>query len=250
MRLTAVIILLFSTKLLSQVADFDQEHIESSLINFSKIDVSTEYYRFSELSEALYLVANGTIELNDISRLNIELSGTSYWNGGQLSFTAGDFNLAYSKNFYSNNLFDPGYQGLTASLKGIFPTGDSENPGLFGHFILEPSIFYSWLLKNEKFFISNQWRFFLPLIDANHNDDPPLFLRFEPKFGYESKKIWASITMDNRMVFNRDEYVLHGRLDFGLKLTDKFGITSFYTHRLVGNVLFERYAGLGIYNIF
>ena len=242
-------LLTFFFSLWSQEEDFDYEHIQSSLVNFSRISANLEYYEFNQLTEALYLVSNGTFELNDFSRVNIELIGTSYWNNGEQSYSLGDFSLTYARNFYSKMLFEEGFQGFTAALKSIFPTGDSENIGLFGHIILEPSLYYSWLLNNEKFFISNQWRMFLPLIDINNNDDPPLFLRFEPRFGYEDDNFWTSLTLDNRIVFNRDSYVLFSRLDFGIKVTEKLGFNAFYTHRLIGNVLFEIYTGIGFYTI-
>lgn len=242
-------ILLSGLNVKAQIEDYDDEHIQSSLVNFSKFNINAEYYEFNQLTEALYLVSNGTFELNDFSRINIELIGTSYWNNGQQSYSLGDFSLTYARNFYSKMFFEEGFQGFTAAVKTIFPTGLSENTGLFGHIILEPSLYYSWLLDNEKFFISNQWRLFLPVIDVNKNDDPPLFLRFEPRFGYEDQRFWASLTMDNRLVFNRDTYVLFSRFDFGFKITEKFGFNGFYTHRLIGDVLFQKYAGIGFYKI-
>lgn len=241
--------LVTGSKVTAQIEDFDDEHIQSSLVNFSRFNFNTEYYKFNQLTESLYLVANGTFELDEFSRVNVELIGTSYWNGGEQSYSLGDFSLSYARNFYSKMYFEGGFQGFTVALKTIFPTGNSENAGLFGHIMVEPSIYYSWLLKNEKFFISNQWRVFLPLIDVNKNNDPPMFLRYEPRFGYEDEKIWISMTLDNRFVFNRDSYVLFGRFDFGVKVTEKLGFNAFYTHRLIGDDLFEKYIGLGIYKI-
>lgn len=242
--------LILSTGLCAQEEDYDEEHIESSLPNFSNFNINLEFYQFNGNEKALYLVANGIIEFGNSDYLEVELSSAYYTRNGDEQYTLGDFNFAYSKNFYSKSYLSSGFQGITPAVKVIIPTGNPDYSGLFGYWIAEPSLYYSWLLKNEKLFFSNRWRAFLPGIQAKDASKPPVLIRFEPRFGYENKHFWTSITLDNRYILNQGEYVLFFRLDGGYKLNKKSGLSFFYTERIYNNVLFKRYTGLSFYYIF
>lgn len=247
--LISLLLLLCFKSYAQLVEDYDESHIESSLPNFSGFNVNTEFYNFNVSEKAFYLVGNGKIEFGDRDYVNIELIGASYRRDSQQHSTAGDFNISYTRNYYSKNFLDSGFQGVSPTLKIILPTGNADYAGLFGYWIVEPSVYYSWLLKNEKFFISHRWRAFLPLIDVKNVADPPQLIRFEPRFGYENNKFWISITLDNRIILNQGEYVLFYRLDGGIKLTKNSGFTIFFTQRIFNDVLFEKYAGIGYYHI-
>jgi len=250
-----LILLMLSFNLLvievyAQEEDYDDEHITSSLPNFSSFNINPEFYQFNSNESAYYLVSNGTFEFGNSDYLNIELVGAYYTRDGDQDFTLGDFSVTYAKNFYSKKHLSSGFQGITPSLKVIMPTGNPDFAGLFGYWIAEPSLYYSWLLKNEKLFFSNRWRAFLPAIEAKDAAEPPLFIRFEPRFGYENKKFWASVTLDNRYIINQEEFVLFYRLDGTYKLNESSGLTLFYTERIYNSVLFQHYTGLSFYYIF
>ena len=68
-----LVLAIFCIETYAQNEDYDEEHIESSLANFSGLSLSTEYYRFSENETAWYFVANGKIEFGDSDYLNLEL---------------------------------------------------------------------------------------------------------------------------------------------------------------------------------
>lgn len=229
--------------------DFDNGHIESSLPNFSEFSISTEYYEFRSQETAIYLVSNGRIEFGNSDYLNLEISGARYDLNGSISYGLGDFNISYTKNLYSGKFHSKGFQGLSGSFKLLIPTGNSDYPGLFGHWIIEPSIYYSWLLGNENWFIGNRWRVFTPFKNRTDIAEPPNFIRFEPVFGYENGNFWTSITLDNRWVYNMDAYVLYYRFDLGIKTFEKSGFQAFFTNRIHGEVLFRTYAGIGYYHI-
>ena len=129
-------------------------------------------------------MVNGNLEFGNSDYVNFELIGSRYDIDGNPGYTAGEFSISYTKNFYSEEFLDSGFQGVSPTIKLILPTGNADYAGLSGHWILEPSLYYSWLLTNEKFFISNRWRAFLPLIDVQNATEPPSFLRFEPRFGF------------------------------------------------------------------
>lgn len=252
MRIYFLLLLFFavSSTCVGQEGDYDDEHIESSLSNFSSFNINPEFYQFNGDERAIYLVANGKIEFGSSDYINVEFIGANYTKDGNRGYTFGDFSLAYTKNFYSSKFLNRGFQGISPTFKAIIPSGNPEYSAIFGYWIAEPSIYYSWLLNNEKFFISNRWRAFLPLIEAKESSEPPLFIRFEPRFGYENKKIWTSITLDNRLIINQEKFVLFYRLDGGYKINENSGISFFYTERIYNNVLFRRYAGLSYYYIF
>lgn len=250
MILPSIFLLILGTNVYGQYEDYDNEHIESSLPNFSGFHTNAEYYRFNEQERAVYLLINGNLEFGNSDYVNVELIGTRYRIDGSTHYSAGDFSISYTKNFYSRHFLDSGFQGVSPSLKVILPTGNADYTGLFGYWIVEPSLYYSWLLKNEKFFVSNRWRMFLPLIDVRDAGEPPEFLRFEPRFGYEDNRLWTSLTLDARVIFNQDEVVLFYRLDGGLKINDSSGLSAFYTERVVSSALFKVYAGIGYYYLF
>lgn len=251
MKYFCVLFLLLATiQLRAQVEDYDEEHIVSSLVNFSSLNTSLEFYEFNGGESAISLVANATFEFGQSDYVNVELIGARYSREGQIQYTQGDFSISYSKNLYSKYFLDPGFQGWAPSLKVVLPTGDPDFAGLFGHWIAEPSVYYSWLLNNEKFFLSNRWRLFLPLINVSDAAEPPRQIRFEPRFGYETDAFWTSVTLDNRWVFNQDAYVLFYRLDGGYKIDENSGISLFVTQRIVNTVLFKFYAGFAYYHLF
>lgn len=241
---------LLGQKAAAQYEDYDEEHIESSLPNFSGFHVNMEYYKFNDSENATYLVGNGKIELGDRDYINIELIGAHYSRNGHQRFTPGDFSLSYTRNFYAKNFLDTGFQGWSPTIKLILPTGNAAYSGLFGHWILEPAIYHSWLLRNDRFFISTRWRAFLPIIQVDKGSEPPVFIRFEPRFGYENDRFWLSFTLDNRYITNQDEYVLFQRIDGAYKIARNRGLSFFYTQRIYNKVLFEIYAGVGYYHIF
>ena len=241
---------LFCIEGIAQIKGFDDSHIESSLTNFSSFYTNLEYYKFNDNEKSFYLLTNGTIEFGNSNYLNIELLAARYMKDETVGYTLGDFNLTYTKNFYSEKFLNPGFQGVSPSVKLILPTGKAHYSGIFGYWILEPAIYYSWLLANEKFFFSNRWKLFLPLVNVQQAAEPPLFIRFEPCFGYENEKIWASLTLDNRIVLNQDKFVLFYRLDGGFKINEKSGLSAFYTKRIHNTVFFNIYMGIGYYHIF
>ncbi|MCY1721577.1 hypothetical protein OU798_14570 [Prolixibacteraceae bacterium Z1-6] len=238
--------------ILSQIAraqevDYDAEHQESTLPNFSRVHSNFEFYSFNGGERAVHWVTNGKLELGDRDYLNLEMIWGYYNKEGKHAWTPGDFSLAYSRNYYSSKFGDSGWQGWSPTVKLILPTGNPEYAAIFGHWILEPSFQYTWLLNDDRFFIRNRWRVNFPLANTNDWPEPPIFLRFEPQIGFENSKFWASATMDNRMVFNMDAYVIFGRLDAGYKISKKSGINVFYTERLREKVLFKKYAGVSFY---
>lgn len=231
----------------AQDNDYDEEHIASSLTNFSRFQSSIEFYDMNANENALYWVNNAKIEFGDRDYLNIELIGAYYQKDDAYLWTPGDFNVAYSRNYYSKNFSNSGWQGASTSLKLTIPTGNAELAGLFGHWILEPSVQYGWLLSDERFFIKNRWRVVVPIANAGNYNEPPGFVRFEPQFGYEDKNMWISATFDNRLVYNMDAFVMFVRVDTGFKINDRMGINAFYTKRIKSDVLFNTYTGVGLY---
>jgi hypothetical protein len=146
----------------AQEEDYDDEHIESSLSNFSSFYTNSEYYQFNDTEKAIYILVNGKIEFGNSDYLNIEVLGARYLKDGIYCYTPGDFSLTYTKNFYSEKYQNSGFQGVSPSVKIILPTGKTDYSGIFGHWILEPAIFYSWLLTNEKFFSATDGGCFFP----------------------------------------------------------------------------------------
>jgi len=224
-----------------------EELQESTQPYFSRIHSNLEFYNFNANEHALYWVSNAKLNLGKRDYLNIELVGVYHQRSGESIWTPGDLNLTYTRDFSPADKPNKAWQGMSASAKLIMPTGSAGNAGLFGHWILEPTIQYSWRLRDERFFISNRWRYNFPLANTGDWSEPPIFIRFEPQLGYQDKKWSASVTLDNRTVFNRDAYVIFARVDVGYQLNSRMGINSFYTRRVRHTELFNTYAGVGLY---
>ncbi|TLX77079.1 hypothetical protein E9993_05190 [Labilibacter sediminis] len=214
-------------------------------INLSRMHSNLEFYQFNGNEHAIHSVTNGQLMFGKNDFVNIEIIGAYYNNDGQTYYTPGDFSISYRKDYSSKN--DGRWLGISPSVKLIIPTGDPKHSALFGHWILEPAIQYSWKLKNENFFISNRWRYNFPLANAGNWEEPPIFVRFEPQIGYNHEKWSTSFTLDNRMVFNQNAFVIFARLDASYKINDKIGINAFYTRRIRNTNLFNTYAGIGLY---
>jgi hypothetical protein len=250
MSFSLIVILTINSCLIAQDEDdIDVNHIESSLVNFSNINSNIEFYNFNSAQQSVQWVTNGTIEFGSSDYLNVEVIGTRHDTNGNSAIVLGDFSLAYTKNFYSGNYHDPGFQGWSPTLKFVIPTGNPNYPAIFGHWILEPSVKISWLLQDERFYVSARLRYNFPVSKSNTWPEPPILLRFEPQVGFENLKFWTSIGLDNRMVFNQDEFVMFGRLDAGYKISDKTGVSAFYIENIYNLALFKTYAGIGGYLI-
>ncbi len=216
-------------------------------VKLSRIHSNVEFYDFNEKEEGLYWVNNAKMDLSKRDFLNIEIIGVYHSNSGEQFFTPGDFNITYSRKFYSPIKSTQKWRGITSSVKLVLPTGQPGNAGLFGHWILEPAIQYSWVLSNERFTFSNKWRYNFPLANTGNWSEPPIFLRFDPQLSYNANQWTASVSLDNRMVFNRDAFVIFTRLDAGYRFNDQFGVYTFYTRRVRETTLFKTYAGVGFY---
>lgn len=225
--------------------EYDQQGV--FLPYFSRLHSNFEFYNFNPNEDGLYWVTNAKLNLSQRDFINIELIGVYHQKGGETIWTPGDFNLTYTRDFMPASSAKRGWQGLSASTKLVMPTGKPGYAGLFGHWILEPAIQYSWRLSDERFFISNKWRYNFPLANTADWSEPPIFIRFEPQFGYQGNRWSASLTMDNRMVYNRDAFVIFTRLDAGYKLSSQMGVSAFYTRRVRHTELFNTYAGIGLY---
>nr|WP_319397963.1 hypothetical protein [uncultured Carboxylicivirga sp.] len=219
----------------------------SSQIKLTRVHSNMEAYEFNGGEKALHWVTNGRIALSSRDAINLEVIGAYYTRDGITDWTPGDFSITYSRSYASSKVGSSGWQGWSPIVKLVMPTGDPTNAAIFGHWILEPAVQYKWLLKDQRFYISNKWRYNFPLANTGEWPEPPILLRFEPKFGFTSDKWSAAFSLDNRAVFNQDAFVIYARVDAGYKLGSRSGLNAFYTNRVRHQVLFKAYGGIGFY---
>ncbi|NME67915.1 hypothetical protein [Flammeovirga aprica] len=142
-----------------------------SKTRLTSISLHKEYYNFNSMHQATYFLLKGGITFKDNSHLIVELIETQYTEEGRKIYSPGDMNISYTRSIIPSNSKD--FLGLNATMKMHLPTGNSDLSGLFGHYTLEPMIQYGWKLMGNHLTFSNQWRAYIPTIQAVENTVAP-----------------------------------------------------------------------------
>ncbi|NLR92943.1 hypothetical protein [Flammeovirga agarivorans] len=226
------------------VSAYGQEDHLQSKTRLTSISLHKEYYNFNSTHQATYFLLKGGITFKDNSHLLVELIGTQYTEEGRKIYSPGDMNISYTREILPSSNGD--FLGINACLKMHFPTGNSDLSGLFGHYTVEPMITYGWKLIGNNLTLSNQWRAYIPTIQAIENTVAPAFVRFEPALKYQYDDKWINVALDNRWVWNFDDFVIYYKVEGGIDLGNNYQLSGFYEKKIRGEALFDIYSGINI----
>ncbi|NME67914.1 hypothetical protein [Flammeovirga aprica] len=64
------------------------------------------------------------------------------------------------------------------------------------------------------------------------------------KYQYDDK--WINVAIDNRWVWNFDDFVIYYKIEGGIDLGNNYRLSGFYERKLRGEPLFDIYTGINI----
>jgi len=237
--------------LFAQSADDDTDKpFISTLVDFSYINLELDFINYDTHEYIISQLGNGTLKLDKNDYLNMEYNISHSWINNSSYVVPGDFSFLYYHNFYSKKYLKSGFQGLSTKMKLVFPTGKSELLSGLDNWIVEPSVYYGWLLKNKKFFVVNHLRYHFSIGHLPQTIRTKPYIRFEPSFGYESHKFWTSITMDNRIYTDELSYIMFVKAKFGLKINKMTSIYTALTLQSYGSHIYNYYLNFGYFRKF
>ena len=224
--------------------------VRSSLYNFSYTEFNLDFYKFNSTQYLLSQTGNGTLKVNEKNYINFEYIISNAWLNNSNYIVPGDFSFSYIHSFYAKNYLSSGFQGVSATIKMILPTGKLEYLSGLDNWIIEPSIYFGWKLRNDNIYFAHKLRaiFSISALPETPKIDP--YGRYEAILGYENDKFWIASTSDSRLTLNDWDYVLLLKLEYGLKLNKSNGIFTSVTYRVFGELFYEYYLNFGYYKTF
>ena len=228
----------------------DVESVRSTLVNFSYTEFNLDFYKFNNTQYLLSQTGNGTLKLNENNFLNLEYNISNAWLNNSNYVVPGDFSFSYTYNYYGKNYLNKGFQGIATKMKIIIPTGKSEYLSGLGNWIVEPSIYFGWRLKNDKIYFAYKLRANFSIATLPNTLKSTPYARYESIIGYENDKFWVASTGDSRLTFDDGEYNLLLKLESGLKLNKSNGVFTSFTYSVIGVLFYEYYLNFGYYKTF
>ena len=220
----------------------------STLVDFSYVNFDLDFFKFSSDEYIISHLGNGTLKLDKNDYLSMEYTISHVWMNNSSYITPGDFSFFYKHNFYSKKYLNSGFQGVATKFKFVLPTGKSELLSGLDNWVFEPSLYYGWLLKNKRFFVTNHLRYHFSIGHLPNTTRSKPYIRYEASFGYESNKFWVAATVDNRMYM--DSYIILLKSKIGYKLHKKASLYTAYTAQVYGKQIYEYYFNMGYFVIF
>jgi len=224
--------------------------IKSSLYNFSYVNFNLDFYKFNNTQYLLSQTGNGTLKINEKNFLNLEYNISNSWINNSNYIIPGDFSVSYTYNFYAKNYLKKGFQGIASSIKMILPIGKREYLTGTENWILEPSIYFGWRLKNKKIYFANKLRANFSIAKLPNTPKTKPFGRYEVIMGYENDKFWIATTSDSRLTLDEWQYVLLLKVEYGLKINKLNGVFTSFNSRVFGELFYEYYLNVGYYKTF
>ncbi|MCG8581224.1 MAG: hypothetical protein MI866_14985 [Bacteroidales bacterium] len=250
MKIRLVIVLCFLPLFIcAQKKEADAEKLQSTLYYYSYIDGYVEFYKFNDKQFLQSFTTNGSIYLRKNSYLNLEFVLSNAWDDGAYNFTVGDMSVTYSYNKYSDKFLKTGFQGVTSSFKMILPTGKSEYLSGLDNWIIEPSVYYGWLLKDNRFFFTNKIRINTSVGSIGDAIVPDAYFRFEPRLGFENEDFWVDTTSDLRTSIESLKTTVFMSLSCGYKVNSKTGWMFSFKKNINDKRFYNTYLSIGFYTL-
>jgi len=217
------------------------------LFYYGFIEYDAEYYKVDSKNSFLEHFVSYQPFITDINIFKIEFGIVNSFQAEGNYTTPGDLRLNYHRNFLSPQYGKAGYQGTTAGIKFIIPTGRSEFFSGFDSWSLEPIVGSSWQFENPAWsqgILARYYLSFASLPDKKQRFD---YLRMEYYLGYENRKIGVYFEPDYRYIPSKDNHNLFLKFDLNFNANSKLGFKLSNKYRVFGDYFFENLVTVGFY---
>ncbi len=218
-----------------------------ALFYYGYLEYDAEYYTIDSKTSFLEHHISYQPFISDINILSIELGIVNSFQEEGNYTTPSDLRLNYRRNFFSPQYGKQGYQGTTAGVKFIMPTGRSEYLSGFDSWSLEPIFGSSWRFENPVWSQGIQAKYFFSIASLPMKNARFDFLRLEYYIGFENKKNGIYFEPDYRYIPSKGNHNFFLNTRYNINANSKLGFDISYKYRVLGDDFFEHLFDVGFY---